>query len=831
VPAGFDELGFIEYASVDAMCTAASSPMLDSNAGINSPMPTPTPLPAVPAPAGCKTSGGWIQVNNNTIRIPQNALVVFPNTVLTWEEAFENNPTRVPGETGMALSDTVRLPATYEAHVQGNIVHGVYIAGLIFISQQSANAFKGFIEAIHYADGSLIINGKRVELNDPAMQITDLNGKLWNKGRYSMGQSPDARFAVDQGNTTVRSQTGYPMCIPRVAPGTWPAANGNSTGTMDPYLGGFDDPQCPEINRPRDQSGNIRTIYTMNAPDAPFGPDHSFPQDPYTEAPFEVGDFVSVVGTLELDSNGIPFMSATQAIANLGIFTSPNADPAYVAINVLVQGTGGGPGTAFPQEVARRTVVEGVTTDPLRNVDISAIDIDCNGNLVFRQPTWVSNFPVEQGPPLVGKKGRWRFDPNGGTFLPATQYVGVQVSGTISGVNNNGLVFNSYQMANQTFVFPEVEVFGSPAPRANFSSLPFLVNGTGPWPLPSSAFDSQLIQLGARRAEVPVPQLTQSIGQLNPFPDDIIPPVSCAVQSTATAAASFSSAGTPISAGMAVIFSSAGSTPANGPFQWLQIVNPGDPVVTIINPNSPTATFVAPLVTAPQSLSFALTVGGSSTTAQSTMTFSVPIVPPPPGTGPSVSAAANPANPVAGASVTLSASGVDPSGGALSYSWTQTAGPAVVLTPGAPDGSVQTFVAPTVTALVVPQSLTFTVTAKSSTAGASTTSASVTVVVNPAADAITLGQVLYVTSTARLVVNATDFTPGVRLFVTLAGPNGGSPTINPATGLPYTGEMGPVIPFAIGAYTITFSNVPSPALTTITSSAGGVVSSPVTVTR
>src|SRR5215470_7034045 len=433
VPAGFDELGFIEYASVDATCAAASPLTLNTSAGISSPIPTPTPLPPVPSPAGCKTSGGWIQINNDTIRVPQNALVVFPNTMLTWEEAFENNPARIPGETGMALSDSVRLPGTYEAHVQGNIVHGVYIAGLIFISQQSANAMKGFIEGINYADGSLIINGKRVQLNDPAMQITDLNGKLWNKGRYSMGQSPDARFAVDQGNTTVRSQTGYPMCIPRVAPGTWPSANGSSTGTMDPYLGGFDDPQCPEINRPRDQAGNIRTIYTMNAPGAIPGIGNPAPQDPYTEAPFEVGDFVSVVGTLELDSNGVPFMSATQAIASLGIFTFPNADPAYVAINVLVQGTGGGPRTAFPQEVARRTVVEGVTTDPLRNVDISAIDIDCNGNLVFRQPTWVSNFPVEQGLPLVGIKGRWRFTPNGGTFLPPTQYVGVQVSGTISG--------------------------------------------------------------------------------------------------------------------------------------------------------------------------------------------------------------------------------------------------------------------------------------------------------------------------------------------------------------------------------------------------------------
>src|SRR5215470_2361802 len=55
VPAGFDELGFIEYASVDATCAAASSLTLDTSAGIGSPMPTPTPIPPVPSPTGCKT--------------------------------------------------------------------------------------------------------------------------------------------------------------------------------------------------------------------------------------------------------------------------------------------------------------------------------------------------------------------------------------------------------------------------------------------------------------------------------------------------------------------------------------------------------------------------------------------------------------------------------------------------------------------------------------------------------------------------------------------------------------------------------------------------------
>jgi hypothetical protein len=840
IPIGFDELGFIEFASVDALCDPAPAVTLDTTAGVSSPDATPTPTPGAPTPAACKTAGGWLQINNDTIRIPQNAVVVLPNTYNTWEELFENNPTGVAGETGMALSDTVRLPGTYEAHVQGNIVHGQYIAGLVFISQQSVNGMMGYIENLNYADGSFTINGNRVQINDPAIQITDLSGKIWNKGRYTTGQSPDVRFTSDQGNTTIRAQTGYPMCIPRVAPGAWTALlpdGVTNSGTPNPYMGGFDDPQCPEVNRPRDETGAIRTIYTMNAPgDAPTV-DNPFPQDPYTEVPFEVGDFVSIIGTLELDDKGVPFMSATEVVANLGVFTFPNTDPAYIVVEVLLQGTGGVPDPAFPQEAARRTRVEGMVTDSLRNIDISAVDIDCNGNLVFRLPTWVSSFPVEQGLPFIGKKGRWRFRPNGGTFLPPVQNVAAQISGTVAGVNNNGIVFNYYQLPNPEFIFPEDLVSGNLPPRANFNDLPFLVNGTGPWPTPGSVFDSELIQLNARRAEVPVPQTTQSVGQLNPFPDDVTPAIGCqpsnAPGGAANAVASYSSTSSPITAGMTVTLSSAGSTPVNGPFQWTQVVNPGDPQVTIVNPTSPTATFIAPVVgPAGLSLGFSLTVGGGNTTTASTTTFSVPIVAPPAGTAPSVFATSSPVSPVASAApVTLTATGIDPSGGTLTYTWLQTAGPTVVLTPGAADGSIQNFVAPTIPALVAPQALTFTVTATSSTVGLPTGSTSVTVVVNPESDLITVAHVRYIEKIARLVINANDFTPGARLFATLAGPNGESPTINPATGQPYTGEMGPVIPFATGVYTIRFTNVPPPPLTTIRSSAGGIITSGVTITR
>jgi hypothetical protein len=843
VSAGFDDLGFIQYASVDQMCNATpGGAPLDTTPG-----KTVAPAPAAPAPAppGCKTSGGWIQINNDLIRVPANVVVVFPNTYLTWEEMFENNPGSVmctgpsatsctlglvapkPGESGLALSDTVRSIYTHEAHVQGHIVHGQYMAGLIFISQQSVNGMQGFIEKLNYADGSMTINGTRVQINDPAIQLADMNGVLYNKGRYSIGQSPDSRFSADQNNPTIRAQTGYPMCIPRFAPGT------GTSGTSNP-AGGFDDPQCPEVNRPRDSAGNLIMIYTMNVPGATATLDNPFPQDPYTEVPFEVGDFVSIIGTQFQDATGTPFVSATEIVDNLGVYTFPNTDPAYVVIEVLLQGTGGVPDPAFPQEAARRTRVEGFSTDPLRNVDISAIDIDSCGNMSFRLPTWVSNFPVEQGLPLIGKKGRWRFRPNGGTFLPPVQNVGVQVSGGLIGFNNNGLTYDYYQLPNPEFIFPEDLVPGNLPPSFNFGDLPFLVNGTGPWPTPATILDSQLIQLGAKRAEVPQPQATQFIGQLNPWPDKAAPQATAcnaANQNAATAVASFTSSTSPITAGTLVTLNSAGSKPQNGPFSWQQIVNPGDPIITITNPTSATATFTAPVVATSLNISIQLTVGGTNTSTPSSTTIQVPIVVAPKGTPPAVSAIANP-NPVTGdgaSIVTLTATGVDPNGGKLTFTWTAPAG--ITLKPAAADGSVQTFVAPNLAPLSAPLVLSFKVTATTTAPAVPPTTSTVAVTVNPSSDLITISHVRYIKRMARLTVSASDFTPGVTLTVTLAGPNGESPTINPATGQPYTGVMGPVIPSATGVFDITFANVPAPDLVTIRSSAGGIITSGVTITR
>src|ERR1051326_8223058 len=139
---------------------------------------------------------------------------------------------------------------------------------------------------------------------------------------------------------------------------------------------------------------------------------------------------------------------------NVGPYTWPATDPAYVRIEILIQGTGGIPNNLFPQEAGVRTRVEGFTTDWQRPVDVGAIDADCNGNLTFREPAWAANFPIEPGPPGIGVKGRWRMRfPQGGDFLPAVLNVGVRVSGSSPGKNKNGLTFSEYQLPSGGVIF------------------------------------------------------------------------------------------------------------------------------------------------------------------------------------------------------------------------------------------------------------------------------------------------------------------------------------------------------------------------------------------
>ena len=118
-------------------------------------------------------------------------------------------------------------------------------------------------------------------------------------------------------------------------------SEGPSLSLLNPE--NLQDPQCPEKNRPRDPTTGtlLVPIFTMNQVGDPPTVENPIPQDPLLEMPFEVGDFVNIIGTLEMDDQG-PFITATDIEAlTVGAYTWPGTDPAYIHEDVVIQGTGG----------------------------------------------------------------------------------------------------------------------------------------------------------------------------------------------------------------------------------------------------------------------------------------------------------------------------------------------------------------------------------------------------------------------------------------------------------------------------------------------------------
>ena len=207
-PNGFFILGLLESATAKVPCASAKG----------------------------SSAGGTATINGVKITIPADTIVQFPAQTLKWAEVVcpdaGASPIALDGSAGNGGAATL-YPST-EFHIQGNIKNAPgagteHVAALVVASQLSLNEGSGYISFIDYADGSIYVStaGGEVELviNDP-------------KGRYGRPQtSLDARFAVDDENPTIKAATGYPMCVPRVAP---PLAGSNVET----------DPLCPQKNRP-----------------------------------------------------------------------------------------------------------------------------------------------------------------------------------------------------------------------------------------------------------------------------------------------------------------------------------------------------------------------------------------------------------------------------------------------------------------------------------------------------------------------------------------------------------------------------------------------------
>ncbi|MBA2961838.1 MULTISPECIES: hypothetical protein [Ramlibacter] len=544
VPPGFDITGFIQEATLDANGTICR-------------------------PTHPRLAGGTVTLNGQKVIIPCNTVLQMPAFTLTWADLFSGGPTDITpaGQTGLALADaigpvsgatvmatrpgfltapgpdgTVRASAplpSYEIHVVGNVVNGQYLAGLVFISQQSTNAGQGTISCIDYATGEVQVGGTPV---DPTVapyacpsppppgvtrvRLNDAVGRYGKShaarcyGRADCVEEPgfDPRFTPDTDNPTVHASTGYPMCIPRV----------------NPFIAGAVDPECPQSNRPlapycrsfpaelgltpfpTPNMGYCMT-YVMDAPrtspppgvtgSCP-GPDPLCPTDPTRQVPFEIGDNVVFNGTLKTDSAG-SYVSAHTMTANLGIYTQPNLPPAYTFVEEVLAGTDARPVAGINQEATGRVKFVGFTTDITNLVDLFALDQDPVSGVVTERLLGTHS-PVST--PLLG---RFRTPANNnGAFLPPTRNyraVSRTMCANSSGPDSpctlqqrstetfaNGLNAGQYLLPNFEFIFPENLLFGEAMVPNNFQDLPFLFCGSGPVDGPGS--------------------LSPVVGQLDPAP-------------------------------------------------------------------------------------------------------------------------------------------------------------------------------------------------------------------------------------------------------------------------------------------------------------------------
>ncbi|MFI5173607.1 MAG: hypothetical protein ACHQKY_02030, partial [Terriglobia bacterium] len=92
------------------------------------------------ATPGDAHSGGTLKVNGHLVTVPRETIVVLPANQLTWQELYAQAPAPYTNvATGMAMADLPTPLTQYEVEVVGNRQGDTYIAGLIYISQQTLN--------------------------------------------------------------------------------------------------------------------------------------------------------------------------------------------------------------------------------------------------------------------------------------------------------------------------------------------------------------------------------------------------------------------------------------------------------------------------------------------------------------------------------------------------------------------------------------------------------------------------------------------------------------------------------------------------------------------
>ncbi|RDW64721.1 hypothetical protein BP6252_10372 [Coleophoma cylindrospora] len=448
-------------------------------------------------------AGGTITVDGLVITVPKNLMVTLPSITVAWSELFNNG---VPN-----------LPGTFEAHIQGNRINNQFIAGIIYISQNAAQAVQGFITAIDLTTGHFTLNGAPATAASPngAGQNCVINDPV---GRFGRPYTANPLWTSDPDNPSIHTQHGMPMCIPR------------ST---------TEDPLCPTKNRPLDAAGKPINIFTFKDPATITATD----PDARLGVPLLVGDYVTVSGTY---INGV--LEIYSLNANLQFLTAPGTKPAYVSVEevsyAIVDTLGG---------VAGETKATVFVSDPSVQLQWFAMDVDaCSGAVTERSIALMQCTAATAAP-----AGRCVYRMGKTDESPAPRQVGFRLtSGTVT--LSNGIVAGQFVQPVFDYIFPELAAFGANQFPNSFDLIPYLAKGGGPY-VPGT--------FGIALPAIPV-----IVGQLSPFPMGVTPtaticlPVSSSAPSAAPSTVSSVPASSPAS-------SSAAATPTVVPKDTITIVS------------------------------------------------------------------------------------------------------------------------------------------------------------------------------------------------------------------------------------------------------------------
>jgi hypothetical protein len=384
-----------------------------------------------------------------------------------------------------------------------------YIVGLIAPAAQiDLHNHGGYINFIDYGSGRFRVGGTIGDVNCVQGQpyggptcsgtLVEINDP---DGRWGKVHSPDKRFSSDTENPTVTAATGYPLCIPRVAPPgvdlDCPIANRPTNGTV-----GFPIDNFIPLGAPL-------KIFTMPAVPLAQAGRTDLP-NPWKLAPLMVGDWVDVAGSIfKIDpalGNTIEnqYVSAHTVGSHLGIRTAPSTQPVYVQTEEFIFGVGdrnGGPTVAgIAQETSTRVVVVAFTTDPTlggpngTNIVASMLGVYYAPDGTTQTIAFPNNGPDNLiiDDPIRGRI-RWTTSNNGSTPGVLANAAGpqkfyreyilrlnsgpLQLPTQVNGLP--GLMTGQYFAPIFEYLFGEGTNFGEPIPPFNFNDLGFLSIGEG----------------------------------------------------------------------------------------------------------------------------------------------------------------------------------------------------------------------------------------------------------------------------------------------------------------------------------------------------------------